>query len=372
MRNYIPSLNGLRALSISIVIASHIIKPNDVGAIQIPFPFSILIDGNFGVNVFFVISGFLITTLLMAEEDKTGTISLKNFYIRRIFRIFPAYYFVLLVYFILQSFSIMSFTTQSWLSSIFYYKYFVKGNIEMDHFWSLSMEEHFYLIWPLVFLTFKKYRVYFAFGVILLVCVGRVYAYSSGMNVWNITPLRIDAIMIGCLFAIYHERIRSWLAAHFNYKYLLLLLLVLFINSRYFEELNRLHRLHLGFLLTPLGVGVSVGTLTNSLIGMLLIFSIHYKNWWFSFLNAPAMNYIGKLSYSLYLWQHLFTMSTRVGVLSTFPINLCCIMAAALFSYYLIETPFLRLKSRFESRSAPKLAVALSDSALTDTALTDR
>ena len=87
---------------------------------MVPFPFSILADGNFGVNVFFVISGFLITTLLIAEENKTGAISLKNFYLRRIFRIFPAYYFVLLVYFILQSLSIMSFTSQSWLSSIFY------------------------------------------------------------------------------------------------------------------------------------------------------------------------------------------------------------------------------------------------------------
>jgi peptidoglycan/LPS O-acetylase OafA/YrhL len=360
INNYIPSLNGLRALSIATVIASHLIKPNSVGAIVIPFPFSILADGNFGVNVFFVISGFLITTLLIAEENKTGTISLKNFYIRRIFRIFPAYYFVLLVYFILQSLSIMSFTSQSWLSSIFYYKYFVRGNIEMDHFWSLSMEEHFYLIWPLVFLTFKKYRGYFAFGVILLVCIVRFYAYRSGINAWDITPLRIDAIMIGCVFALYHERIRSWMAAHFNYKYLLLLLLVLFINSRYFEELNRHYGLHMGFLLIPLGIGVSVGTGTNILIGLLMIFSIHFKTRWFAFLNTPAMNYIGKLSYSLYLWQHLFIMSPRIGMLSSFPINLCCTIAAALFSYYFIERPFLKLKSRFEPRHRPKPAVALS------------
>src|SRR5580692_6717505 len=118
----LPSLYGLRACSIAFVILYHFFRftypIDDDILLRIPF-----LSGRFGVNVFFVISGFLITYLLMKEEDKTGTVSLKDFYIRRVLRIFPAYYFLLLVYFILQELGYIHISHEAWLTALTYTKY---------------------------------------------------------------------------------------------------------------------------------------------------------------------------------------------------------------------------------------------------------
>ena len=151
------SINGLRAISIFLVLTHHFILQYNIlknfkdvrwmGPIL-----KLLNDGQLGVNVFFVISGFLITSLLLQEEAKTKRVSLKNFYIRRTLRIFPAYYFLLLVYFILQLLGYIHISNQAWLTSVTYTKYF---NWSADwytrHAWSLSIEEHFYILWPLIF-----------------------------------------------------------------------------------------------------------------------------------------------------------------------------------------------------------------------------
>jgi peptidoglycan/LPS O-acetylase OafA/YrhL len=354
MKKYIPSITGVRALSILIVIFHHLRQVGTFGTFEIIYPFNFLLDGNFGVNVFFVISGFLITTLLLEEEKSTGTISLKDFYIRRVFRIFPAYYFILFVYFILQLYAILYFSRPSWLSSIFYYKYLVITDPESVHFWSLSVEEQFYLAWPLIFLLFKRARVYFAGGIILLVFACRFGAYYNFRNIqiikdWSFIFQRVDAIMIGCLFAMYQGPINRWIdKAIRSWLLLPIILFLLFLNSPYFVDINQNSKLHLGFLLVPLAAGTPIGLISNVLIGMTLVFFIRKRNFWYNFLNWPVINYIGKLSYSLYLWQQLFIFSHRIGVFSVFPLNLVCILIAALFSYYIIELPFLRLKSRFE------------------------
>jgi len=355
VRSYVPSLNGLRAISIVIVIISHI---NDrFFLFQVPFPFTTITDGNFGVNIFFVISGFLITTLLIEEENNKGTINLKFFYIRRMFRIFPAYYFLLLFYFVLQLFQIIHFTTQSWLSSIFYYKYWVPGDYETAHFWSLSIEEHFYLLWPLFFKLFKKQRLYFALSIILIVFLFRYNSYYDILaypiiKSWVFIFQRVDAIMIGCLFAMYQKSIMSWLDKGIKLKFVpVFLILMLFLNSEYFVMLSAQYKFHLGFLIIPLGLGLPIGTITNVLIAILVLFSISNKNWWYTFLNFPFMNFIGKLSYSLYLWQQIFLISNKLGVLNKLPINIFLTIMAALLSYYFIELPFLRYKIRFETKN---------------------
>jgi peptidoglycan/LPS O-acetylase OafA/YrhL len=125
-------------------------------------------------------------------------------------------------------------------------------------------------------------------------------------------------------------------------------LLILLGCSAYLSRWDQRFHLHLGWLLAPLGGGSAVSTTTDILIALLLLYSISQKNKWFDLLNTPVLNYIGKLSYSLYLWQQLFLLSDKLGVLNKFPLNLLCTLLAALFSYYIIERPFLRLKSRFE------------------------
>jgi len=360
MKSQIPSLDGLRAISILFVILGHIWLL-DMGKPAIPYPANLLIDATLGVNVFFVISGFLITTLLMEEEAGTGGISLKGFYTRRAFRIFPAYYFVLIVYLMLQLSSVLYFSTRSWMSSIFYYKYIDGGDWESGHFWSLSVEEHFYLIWPLVFKFWKKGRVYFAYAVIVLVMFFRYNAYmrlfpsallDSTISIFQ----RGDALMVGCLFALHRKRLETMtagLAGRRLAPFVILLLLAL-IGKNYISDWSQQYHLHLGLLLIPLGLSWNAGLISNLLIAILMLISINGRGPWFRFLNLPAVKLTGKLSYSLYLWQQLF-FSPRLGVASRFPQMLLFIVIAALISYYCIEKPFLRLRDQFMNRKLGRL-----------------
>jgi peptidoglycan/LPS O-acetylase OafA/YrhL len=329
-----------------------------LGKIKIPFPGCIFFNGEVGVNIFFVISGFLITKLLIQEEAINGQISLKNFYIRRICRIFPAYYFLLLVYFVLQLFSILYFTKASWLSSIFYYKYVngTGGDWESSHFWSLSVEEQFYLIWPFLFAFCRKYRTRFAFVIIVLVMIFRLNAYYK---FWHI-PLfdldntifqRADALMIGCIFALYEEKISNRLFKFINNPItpFALLFLIAFLIAGFLNSWNINYHLRLGFLLIPLGIAEGrAGLLVNILIVLLVLVSIKSNGAWFKFLNFKWMNHIGKLSYSLYLWQQMF-IADKLGIFNKFPVNIICIFITASFSYYIIEKPFLKLKGAFDS-----------------------
>ena len=141
----IPSLDGLRAISIALVLFAH-----TSGTAFFPsFVFLRRHLGNFGVRVFFVISGYLITTLLLKELDKTGRISLKLFYIRRVFRIFPAAYFYLAVAAVLLAFGLVEL---EWNDIVFGFTYTTNYDPVRPwhtiHLWSLSVEEQFYLIWP--------------------------------------------------------------------------------------------------------------------------------------------------------------------------------------------------------------------------------
>jgi peptidoglycan/LPS O-acetylase OafA/YrhL len=101
-------------------------------------------------------------------------------------------------------------------------------------------------------------------------------------------------------------------------------------------------------------LGRATGTFTNIFIGLIILVSINFKDTlWYRFLNTGVVNYIGKLSYSLYIWQQLF-FSDHIGILGKFPVNIFCIVIVAMISYYFVEKPFLRLKSRFETQRIPK------------------
>ena len=217
-----PSLNGLRALSIFFVLFHHLGLKNNLFAgtagVAWLVPFTNFIrDGQLGVNVFFVISGFLITSLLLNEEAETGTVSLKNFYIRRTLRIFPAYYFLLLVYFVLQRMGVIYVPHSSWVTAITYTKY---TNWFADwytsHAWSLSIEEQFYICWPFIFLAGKSARKAIAAGIIVVVPYLRYYAISNQIPWMNDLTIfvRIDAIATGCLFALYKDQIITMFSPH--------------------------------------------------------------------------------------------------------------------------------------------------------------
>jgi peptidoglycan/LPS O-acetylase OafA/YrhL len=347
----LPSINGLRALSIIIVILHHLSMKYKIftyiDVYEWPVPFTKLLhDGDFGVNVFFVISGFLITTLLLAEEAKTQTISFKNFYIRRTLRIFPAYYFLLLVYFILQLTDNISLSNESWLSSITYTKYF---NWQLDwftaHGWSLSIEEHFYLFWPFVFLVGPKFRKIFAIFLVLIVPVIRVVTYYHPVDMVNELTIftRIDSIALGCFFALYKDAILNKIE-----KYLTVLFFVsiaVLILLPYLPPIAIKVNIYLFMLF--IAFGVTQGFFANLCIAFILMYSMYGpQRIWYKFLNLKVMNYIGMLSYSIYLWQQFFIYESPYWY-NQYPFNLIYIAVAALLSYYLIEKPFLKLKTKF-------------------------
>lgn len=335
MPKLIPSLNGLRALSIFCVLIAHIQIMN----LQLPDgP-----GGQIGVTVFFVISGFLITLLLAKEESSTGTISLKKFYLRRSLRLFPVFYVLLLVYFILQLSGIIYMEAGSWLSSITYTKYLFSQNEhdwETGHIWSLSAEEHFYLVWPLVFVYLKKFRQFFAIAVIAVVPFVRLLTNVPVMHLFT----RADAMMWGCLFALNYTRIVQFVKARSTAVLLLPFAMVLFCLAS--KKLIAIPdpQLRNHFVLAFFG---SFGTITNVGIAFIVVISVNCQhNLYFRFLNSSSMNYIGKLSYSIYLWQQLF-FSPNVKPFSNLPLNLLCIAIVSVASYQFVEKPFLKLKDKF-------------------------
>ncbi len=336
-------------MSIILVVIHHLNLKNGLlnGLWHIPGMDPVLFfiqDGHLGVNVFFVISGFLITSLMINEENVSQTISLKKFYIRRTLRIFPAYYFMLFVYLILQLLHVIHIDTASWLAAVTYTKCFDwSADWYTAHAWSLSIEELFYLCWPLIFLGGKNIRKIIPFVLILMVPFLRIYVNQHPSPlVDNLSCFtRIDAIATGCLFAIYRERILRFLRPCFT-----LMFYVSLAGLIAFPYLPMLaNKVHLAYIFIPLGV--THGTIGNFFIAIILMYSVFGpQRIWFRFLNLRLMNYIGLLSYSIYLWQEIFISGNDWWV-AGMPQNIFCIVLAALCSYYFIEKPFSRLRSRF-------------------------
>ncbi|MBS7563819.1 acyltransferase [Mucilaginibacter sp. Bleaf8] len=361
MTRHIPSLNGLRAISIFIVIIYHLslggfISQN--GPLNVLSP--ILFNGALGVNIFFFISGYLITTLLIGEYDRKGHISLGKFYIRRTIRIFPAYYFMLLVYAVLQLCGYFKITGWEWLSAVGYVRQFYQeGTSELGHLWSLSVEELFYLFWPFIFIKAGKNRSLITIILIAITALYRIFSYEFPPSFYlhHTIFYSADALLIGCLFALHNEKIKTFVQ---RWKYPVLFFGGTLVFSLYLEkytyhlmsDLMRAHQTNtkiFAFSAIVHGLFGSLGSISIGLIGLVVVSSIYNKGIWFTILNAKIMDYIGKLSYSFYLWQQLFTADRRY--LHQFPIIviLLFIIIAAHISFYIIEQPFLKLKQRFSA-----------------------
>lgn len=159
LKGYIPSLDGFRAISILLVIFGHLIINQ-----LLPAPlYSILKEvsfGELGVRIFFVISGFLITYLLLKERSKNGGVNLKAFYIRRLLRIFPVFYFYLGIVAILNFSLGFQVPSLYFLSAALYIQNFSPWGSSwlIGHSWSLAVEEQFYLLWPAIFFVSKNLK----------------------------------------------------------------------------------------------------------------------------------------------------------------------------------------------------------------------
>jgi len=350
------SLDGIRAISILMVTAGHALLtlPASVGENKVVQLFS---NAALGVQIFFVISGYLITKLLLLERKKTGKIDLKGFYIRRVLRIFPVF-FLYLITLVLLKYSLMPEVFRSYSLILFAalylwnYKHYFKadpagdnGNFYMAHFWSLSMEEQFYLLWPITFIRNRKNLIKITIAIMLLIPLVRIASYflmpGSRPQVTMMLHTGGDTIIMGCFGALLEQTntFKNSLVPILKSN-LLILAVALFL-----------------FVLSPLlsmylkGMyALTVGQSLNNLCIMALIFwAIYIPSAVSTALNSKILVHTGILSYSIYIWQPLILNHKTNFWINQFPQNILVVMAIAFLSYYAIEKPLLNLKKRFSA-----------------------
>jgi peptidoglycan/LPS O-acetylase OafA/YrhL len=214
----VPSLDGLRAISISLVLFQHVFRTPG-------FPFRGRIPelalGEFGVRVFFVISGFLITGLLLHEHKKSGTIALKKFYFRRSLRIFPVYYTYILVIVLLGLAGAITLRTHELLPALTYTMnyhiaaYHAAGTpVYLRHCWSLAVEEQFYLLWPFMLRalgTRLAPRVALVYYVAATFIAYALYRYDPDGLSDRVAQFQLAAppIALGCLLACHRAQLEA-------------------------------------------------------------------------------------------------------------------------------------------------------------------
>ena len=350
----IPSLDGLRAVSILLVVVSHVANGSDWpnNAFR-----TVLGNGGLGVNVFFVISGFLITTLLLREFSLTGGINLRQFYIRRAFRILPPYYVYLAAIAWLGAAGIFSLPPHALTRATFFlWDYWPAPDAwYLEHMWSLAVEEQFYLVWPLLLvwaLHRKRPRlaVGIALAVILLSPIIRVGTYYLApeflrTHLHFMFHTRADSLMVGALCALTQ-------------------------NSRYFEQAYQsvaryawvaaLFALVGSPLLTRAYGGAYVYligyTVEGASIALTMVWLIRNPESILGrILNSRAAVQIGVMSYSIYIWQTIFLYPGKLSFPGALPFSLLLIAICASFSYYMVERPSLHLRDRLTKRAAKKL-----------------
>jgi len=314
----IPSLDGLRAISISLVIAGHCLSENHLLSFASVY-------GNTGVRIFFVISGYLITTLLLREHEKTSTISLREFYIRRAYRILPAAFAFMIPVMLLFWHELR------WYHAAAAVLYVVNFDFTrpwfIGHLWSLGVEEQFYFLWPSVLKKFFHHRIAILLGVMALAPVfsAACYALKVRGGGYGTFPTVADNLAVGCLLAMFVSRlprINRWLA-------LAMVLAIALIPQ--FAPSSAGRTLLMLFVLWPL---------MNFCIAGVLLHVVQHP---YRLLNLAPVAFLGRISYSLYLWQQLFFFDPEPKPLK---IALPLALGLACLSYYVVEQPMLRVRER--------------------------
>jgi peptidoglycan/LPS O-acetylase OafA/YrhL len=307
-----------------------------------------------GVLAFFVLSGFLITWLLLKEEERYGEISLKLFYIRRSLRIFPAFY---CYWFLLNSALLLvgrqvvipQAVCAAFYVNNYYQAIFGDPSTGLSHTWSLGIEEQFYVLWPMTFLFLKRNRsrMWFLVAAIAAVWVYReVLVFLVHMNqgyIYEAFDARADHLLIGCLLAVVlRDRAFGllWERLCWSPWFPVLTAAGLFLSAALANRYGTMYRDAVGFIVDPL------------LVAILIVQTVAHRSTGLGVaLNWGWMRYLGSISYSIYLYQQIvigpaksFTTSTHWLAL---PASMACVVIVASASYWIVEKPFLRLKGRF-------------------------
>lgn len=343
----IPSLDGLRAVSIALVLLGHLNGTKGFGS----FDLGIGDYAHLGVLVFFVISGYLITGMLLAEHQRTGGISLKRFYARRTLRLFPACYAYVLAMWALSLIGLIHLHTRDIVQALTYtVNYFPNRSWQIGQLWSLSVEEQFYLLWPLAFVIAKPRKAaWVAVAVVALGPVSRSLAWlflrHTSYYDMELFPTLADSLAFGCLLAMvggWLER-QNWYRSLFHPAAAISMVVAIMLINRYS-----------GYTL----VSVPGTSIVYAFLAVLIHRCVCIPDDTFGrFLNWKPVAFIGTLSYSLYLWQQPFLNRNSAAWINRWPQNIVFAVATALASYFLLEKPFLALRSRLRQREPEAAAV---------------
>jgi len=333
------ALDGLRAVAILCVLIAH-------GAYIPGMPaypgwwWHLGNLGNLGVRIFFVISGFIITHLLLREYERTNQISLRNFYIRRAFRILPPLAALMTMVALGMIVGLWKVPIPQFiLALVFLGNWSVSGwSWTIGHLWSLAVEEQFYLIWPpIIAYTFRKQRVRLLFLALSIVCapIARIFSPASSYFHTYSFITNSDALAMGALAAIWKSnmtfsQIRKLLEAIPSIIYCMA---VVFLN---YQPLPELLKATFCFPLIHL-----------SIAGLILRLSQVESDLGTRILSAPLFVFIGRISYSLYLFQQPVFSRDYFPAISHFPWVIFLAFALALLSYKYIELPSMKWRTKF-------------------------
>jgi peptidoglycan/LPS O-acetylase OafA/YrhL len=351
---YLPTLDGWRTIAIAAVLIDHLV--GEFYQHTHPILFSLTRVGPNGVSLFFAISGFLICSRLIEEEERWGSINLKGFYLRRACRILPAAFSYLAIIGLLGALGLVGLTpVELWSCVLFFRNYLPSDLIHQAwggytvHYWSLAVEEHFYLFWPAAMAFGGRWRArYLAGGLAIAVACWRWLDFRHG---WfdrlipgllfpSRTDVRLDGLLLGCLAALIvaDRRYRTWLTEKYTsaiwYAFAIAYGMLQVIARRHMYtiwESALLAALVAGTVLRP---GTPVGWI----------------------LETPVFKWVGRLSYSLYLWQQLFLVPGAlypVAVVQRAPFNIAAVFGMAYLSYEYIERPMIRLGHRLAPPPSP-------------------
>jgi peptidoglycan/LPS O-acetylase OafA/YrhL len=347
----LPALDGLRAIAAFLVVFYHFGFEN--------------VPAGLGVLMFFVLSGFLITWLLLKEDEKLGSISLRDFYVRRSLRIFPAFYCYGLLYIgivlALHKRIVWSQVVCAFLYVNNYYQA-IRGdpNTGLSHTWSLGIEEQFYLLWAPAFRLLRKRRKTMAWvlaSIIVAIWIYRpvlhfVFGVWQGY-IYEAFDTRADHLLMGCLLAVLLRSqflARFWRVVCSNVGLSVLITALLGLSVTLAIHFGTTYRDTVGFVVDPI------------LVALLIVQFIAFrKRMIWAWLNLAWVRFLGRISYSVYLYQQIALEPVRKHLANT-PVLFQLVVAVSVVtlvasaSYFIVEKPFLRLRDRF--RKLPVASVA--------------
>lgn len=330
---YDPALDGLRALAVGAVVIYHV---DD----------ALLPGGWAGVDVFFVLSGFLITSILQRELDQTGTINLMRFYLRRALRLTPALALLLIAAVIAGAF--LHEFRRAVGASLFAATYTMNWNRAfgwgpqwaLGHTWSLAMEEQFYLLWPaLLLLLPRKSQLPSALIFTIIIVAWRchlAYAGADAERTYNGFDTHADALLIGCLIRFIGEPRRlPGLPA---------------ISAAALAAIAAI------FAVMPLHsiLSQSLGLSVAALVSALLIICARREGWLRSIFLWRPLVFTGRISYGFYLWHYPLLLLMKPLLpksLALLPVPLAYLLA--IISFYTVEAYFQRMKDRLDKNRRP-------------------